>query len=167
MGMYMNRRTPGSFKIQITSMVDMFVIILVFLLKSYTTSPVDIPPSEDLRLPGSSSYDDPVDVLKMAVTKKGIFVEDKTIIEFKDGKIERKELDRNDPQFLMSLFKELDEQATKTKDIAEKNETVEFDGRILLQADQDVPYDLMKKVMYTAMLAGYAEMKMAVASKDF
>ena len=165
MAAYMDSRTPSGFKIQITSMVDMFVIILVFLLKSYSTSPVDISPTEDMMLPSSSSYEDPVDVLKMAVTKKGIFVDDKSVIEFKDGKIETKELDRNDPQFLMSLFKVLDEQAEKTKGIAEKNETVEFDGRILVQADRDVPYSMLKKVMYTSMLAGYANMKMAVASE--
>ena len=39
---YMEKRLTSAFKIQITSMVDMFVIILVFLLKSYTTSPVNI-----------------------------------------------------------------------------------------------------------------------------
>ena len=162
---YMNKRVPGTFKIQITSMVDMFVIILVFLLKSYTTSPVDITPTADMQLPASASYDDPVDVLKMAITKKGIFVENKLIASFDEkGDLAKAEIDTKDPQFIASLFKELDEQAQKTKDIAKQNETVAFDGRLLVQADKDLPYPLLQKIMYTSMLAGYAELKLAVAS---
>jgi biopolymer transport protein ExbD len=165
---YMDKRVAATFKVQITSMVDMFVIILVFLLKSYTTSPVDIPPTADLRLPTSSSYDDPVDVVKMAVTKKGIFVDDKVVVEFgPDGRMPASVMDAKDPQFIQPLFKALDDQAQKTKDIAKKNETVEFDGRILVQADKDVQYALLQKVMYTSMLAGYADLKLAVASRDF
>lgn len=161
-----NRRVASTFKIQITSMVDMFVIILVFLLKSYSTSPVDISPSDDLHLPTSASYEDPVDVVKMAVTKKGIFVENKRIVEIDEkGNLLAGDIDSKDPQFIMALFKELDEQAQKTKDIAKVNETVEFDGRILMQADKELPYALLQKVMYTSMLAGYADMKFAVASK--
>lgn len=166
MKQYMEKRVPSTFKIQITSMVDMFVIILVFLLKSYSTSPVNITMNEDLRLPASSSFTDPEDVVKLIVSKAGIFVEEKRVVEFKDGQLAGTDVDKADPQFIRALFEELDQTAKKTKDIAEKNDTIEFDGRILMQADKDLPYALLQKVMYTSMLAGYAEMKLAVAS-DF
>ena len=161
---YMEKRVASGFKIQITSMVDMFVIILVFLLKSYSTSPVNPSMSEHLVLPTSSTYQNPEDVLKLVVSKTGIFVEDKRVVEFKDGQLLPADVDKADPQFIGALFNELDETAKKTKNIAEKNETVEFDGRVMMQADRDMPYDLLKKVMYTSMLAGYAEMKLAVVS---
>jgi len=77
---YMERRTPSSFKIQITSMVDMFVILLVFLLKTYSTSPVNITPKDGLRLPESSSPTDPIDVVKLVVSTDGVFVEDKKVM---------------------------------------------------------------------------------------
>jgi len=164
---YMNKRTASTFKVQITSMVDMFVIILVFLLKSYSTSPVEVAPSKDMMLPMSASYDDPVDVIKMAVTKKGIFVENKKVADLDEkGNLAKGDLDTSDPQFIGALFKELDAQAQKTKNIAKVNDTVEFDGRVLLQADKDLPYALLQKVMYTSMLAGYAELKLAVNSRD-
>ena len=56
-------------------------------------------------------------------------------------------------------------QAKKTRDIASLNDTVEFDGKILMQADRDLPYAILQKVMYTSMLAGYADMKLAVVGK--
>ena len=57
----------GAFKIQITSMVDMFVILLVFLLKSYSTSPVQITPNKDLTLPESTVQTDPEDVITLVL----------------------------------------------------------------------------------------------------
>ncbi|MES2965351.1 MAG: biopolymer transporter ExbD [Bdellovibrionota bacterium] len=163
---YMDKRSPSTFKIQITSMVDMFVILLVFLLKSYSTSPVIITPSEGMTLPASTSAKDPVDSLKLMVSKSGVWVEDKKIIDLKDGAIDVKDVDPSDTQFIRSLYTELDTQASKTRTIASKNDTIEFDGKVLMQADRGLNYETLRKVMYTAMMAGYSDVKIAVLSKD-
>jgi biopolymer transport protein ExbD len=163
---FMDRRLPSTFKIQITSMVDMFVILLVFLLKSYSTSPVNITPNDKLTLPVSTSTKDPVDVLKLVVSKGGIFVEDKKVVDLKEGKIDGKEVDDSDTQFIRALYSELDVQAQKSRKIAAVNDTVEFDGKVILQADRGLPYELLRKVMYTSMMAGYSDVKIAVMSKD-
>lgn len=161
---YMDSRGQA-FKIQITSMVDMFVILLVFLLKSFSTSPVQITPNADLTLPESTASADPVDVVKLVVSKNGIFVEDRKILDLEGGKLGAEDTDKTDGQFIRKLFEELDLQAKKTRSIANVNETVEFDGKILMQADRDLPYALLQKVMYTSMLAGYADMKLAVIGR--
>lgn len=161
---YMDLRGQA-FKIQITSMVDMFVILLVFLLKSYSTSPVQITPNADLTLPESTATADPIDVIKLVVSKNGIFVEDRKILDLDGGKLGTDDTDKTDGQFIRKLFEELDLQAKKTRSIANVNETVEFDGKILMQADRDLPYALLQKVMYTSMLAGYADMKLAVIGR--
>ncbi|MDX9730648.1 MAG: biopolymer transporter ExbD [Bdellovibrionales bacterium] len=166
MGRYIDKRIPSTFKIQITSMVDMFVILLVFLLRSYSTSPVQITPSDDLTLPSSSSITAPEETLKMVVSKNGIFVDDKKIIEMKDGVIATSDVDENDTQFIRALYTELDEQAKKTRMIASKNTELEFDGKVLMQAERSLPYELLRKVMYTSMLAGYSDVKLAVILKD-
>lgn len=161
---YMDTRSQA-FKIQITSMVDMFVILLVFLLKSFSTSPVQITPNADLTLPESTTTTDPEDVVKLVVSKNGIFVENKRIVEFNAGELAAEDTDKTDGQFIRKLFDELDVQAKKTRDIASVNDTVEFDGKILMQADRELPYALLQKVMYTSMLAGYSDLKLAVIGK--
>ncbi len=163
---YMDKRSPATFKIQVTSMVDMFVILLVFLLKSYSTSPVQLTPSDKMTLPASTSTKDPVDVLKLMVSKDAIYVEDKKVMDLKGGIVDMKDVDANDTQFLRTLYTELDQQAGKSRTIASKNEEVEFDGKVILQADRSLPYELLKKVMYTSMMAGYSDVKIAVLSKD-
>ena len=161
---YMDTRS-SAFKIQITSMVDMFVILLVFLLKSFSTSPVQINPDKNLVLPESTVQADPQDVVKLIVSQGAIFVEDKKVVDLNSGQLKPEDRDRTDSQFIKALFEELDAQAKKTRTIASVNETVEFDGKILMQADRDLPYDLLQKVLYTSMLAGYADMKLAVIAK--
>lgn len=165
MGKYMDRRAPSSFKIQITSMVDMFVILLVFLLKTYSTSPVNITPKEGLKIPESNATADPVDVVKLIVAQDGVFVEDKKVMDLEKGRVPAAFEDKNDPAFLKSLYQALDERAKLAQSISKVNDSFEFDGKVLMQADRDLPYELLQKVMYTSMMAGYADVKLAVAQK--
>lgn len=166
MGRYIDKRIPSTFKIQITSMVDMFVILLVFLLKSYSTSPVNVTPSPDLTLPASSSTKDPSEILKLVISKSGIYVDEKRVVEMKDGMLTQADVDASDTQFIRALYTELDEQAKKSRTIASKNTELEFDGKVLMQADRTLPYDVLKKVMYTSMMAGYSDVKLAVMLKE-
>jgi biopolymer transport protein ExbD len=161
-----DRKLPSTFRIQITSMVDMFVILLVFLLKSYSTSPVNINPSDKLTLPASSSAKNPVDVLNLSVSKIGIFVDNKKIVDLQDGNLDVKDVESTDTQFIRPLYAELDAQADKSRKIAAVNDTLEFDGKVILQADRSLPYELLRKVMYTSMMAGYADVKIAVMQKE-
>ncbi len=165
MGKYLDLRAPSSFKIQITSLVDMFVILLVFLLKSYSTSPVNINPRDGLRIPESTATVDPVDVVKLIVATDGVFVEEKKVMELDKGQFAKGQMDANDPSFVRPLFEALDERAKHAKEISKVNEAFEFDGKVLLQADRSLPYDVLQKIMYTSMMAGYSEVKLAVVSK--
>lgn len=160
----LNRR--ATFGLQLTAMVDMFTILLVFLLKSYTTSSVQINPADGLKLPISQSYTDPVEALLVTVSSKGIYVGDKKIMELAGGSISETDLDKQDDRFIRPLYDELNREAEKTRDIASQNETITFAGKVILQADEAVPYELLRKVMYTSSMAGFADMKLATMSPD-
>ena len=49
----------GQIRLQLTSMMDMFTILLVFLLKTYSTHGQLINPSQDLTLPTSNVLNPP------------------------------------------------------------------------------------------------------------
>ncbi len=165
MGKYLDLRPPSSFKIQITSMVDMFVILLVFLLKTYSTSPVVITPKEGMQIPESSATTDPVDVVKLIVSQDAVFVEEKKIMDLDKGHFAKGVTEANDPSFVRALYEALDARAKLAKDIAKANDSFEFDGKVLLQADRGLSYEVLQKIMYTSMMAGYGEVKLAVAQK--
>ena len=155
----LRERHESTFTLQLTSMIDVFTIILVFLLKSYASSAVDITPSKVLNLPISTSQEAPVEALKMMVTKDAIFVDDKEVMKFDRSTVTSKEV------ALKPLFDALTAQADKSKQIANKNDSVKFEGKLIMQADQSLNYQFLKKVMYTAALAGYSDLKFAVISQ--
>lgn len=154
----------ATFVLQLTAMVDMFTIMIVFLLKSYSTSAVHITPQQGLKLPNSSSYTEPVEALKLVVSLDGIYVDDKQVLALEQGQLNGQDLDANDQDFIRKLYEELDKHAEKSKSIAEKNEEHEFEGKVIMQADSRLPYKVLKKVMYTSSMAGYADMKLATVS---
>lgn len=156
----------ATFTLQLTSMVDMFTIMIVFLLKSYSTSAVNITPQKGLQLPVSTTMSAPVEALKLVVSADGIYVDDKKIVDIKDGRLDGAAVESTDPDFIRGLYDELDKHALKAKDIAEKNAEVQFDGKVVMQADAKLPYDTLKKVMYTSSLAGYADLKLATFSNE-
>ncbi|MDZ4677545.1 MAG: biopolymer transporter ExbD [Oligoflexia bacterium] len=162
----LRQNQSGTFALQITSMIDMFTIILVFLLKSYSSSVVDMAPMKDLRLPSSTATVSPVEALKLAVSKDGIYVDDKSIVVFENGQLPKSATDASDTRFIKPLFEALNTLAQKSKNIAKQNENVTFDGKIVFQADQSLNYQLIKKVMYTATIAGYSDFKFAVVAQQ-
>src|SRR5262249_1378925 len=72
-----NRRHRGDPEVNylnITPMLDMMTIILVFLLKSLASSAGNIPQSDDLRLPHSTSDVDPSGALQVIVSRVSVTV---------------------------------------------------------------------------------------------
>ncbi len=60
------------------------------------------------------------------------------------------------------LFDILKEKADEAKSIAATRATITFTGRILLQCDRNIPFSLVREVMYTAGQAQFAEFKFVV-----
>lgn len=144
----------STFALNINSMTDMFTIMLVFLLQTYSTSAVDILPEKGVRLPSSNTTLNPIEGVRLSLSKDALKLGDQTLASLRDLEFERKDLDSKDPNFVPSLFAELNKLAQdKDKDHL-KN------GRLLLQADAGLPYETLRKVMYTASMAGFPQLKM-------
>ncbi len=160
------RHDSSAYELQLTAMVDMMTIILIFLLNTYSTSSVQLTPADRLNLPASFSSSPPVEALKMVVAKHGIYVDDIKIVDLNEGVLNSKDVDAKDAQFIRALFEALDKQAQKTKEIATKNEDMKFDGKIIVQVDRAVNYKVLKKALYTAAIAGYNDAKFAAVAAN-
>lgn len=158
----LRKNRNSTFSLQITSMIDIFTIILIFLLKSYSSSAVTVPPSRSINMPMSISGEAPVEALKLLVSKDGVFVDDKEILKLENGAVPKGALDASDDKFIRPLYDALKAQAEKTKNISKSNDTVSFDGKIIFQGDVNLNYQLLRKVMYTSTFAGYTDFKFAV-----
>lgn len=152
--------------LQLTAMVDLFTILLVFLLKSYSTSSVQMSQIDEIRLPSSSAAIEPAEALRLVVSKKGIYIDEKQVVPLENGKLHTKYRSNKDRYFLNDLYKELDTHAKKSQEIGKNNEAHKFKGTVILQADRSLSYGMLKSVMYTAMLAGYADLKLGTMGME-
>ncbi|MEI7973652.1 MAG: biopolymer transporter ExbD [Bdellovibrio sp.] len=150
----------SSFGINITSMTDMFTIMLVFLLQTYATSETQITPEAGLRLPVSNSEANPVNALQMTLSKSALKIGDRTILQLQQGQIDAKDTDNRDRNFLPVVFRELKslQNTQAPKDSFQKS--IE-EGRLLLLAESTLSYEVVRKVLYTASMAGFPKLKMA------
>jgi biopolymer transport protein ExbD len=149
-----------SFSLNITSMTDMFTILLVFLLQNYSTSEVQIPPDKDINLPISNVEVTPHKTLNLSVSRTEIKIEGRTIASLQDGNFITNDLEAHDPSFIKPLFAELDKIEKDPKQTENK------EGKILLQADASLSYQTLRKVMYTASMAGFPKLKIATITGD-
>jgi len=75
------RRVEADDELNITSMMDMMTIILVFLLKSFSATTITVKPSDTLMLPKSNAEKDPSVAVNVIIAQDKIIVEDKVILE--------------------------------------------------------------------------------------
>ncbi len=142
-----------SFTLNITSMTDMFTILLVFLLQSFAAGEVNIDPAEGLRLPTSSTEKNPVNGVKLSISPTELKFDQTLVAKVSNNLIEASAIDASDSNFIKPLFDQLEA-------FNKKDPTLAKTGKLLLQADEALPFSTIRKVMYTASMAGFPNVKL-------
>ena len=133
-------KTVADDELNLTSMMDAMTIILLFLLKTYSTTGAIISPSSDLKLPYSLSIQAPHKELTVSVTRENILVSDEPVMTIGD-------IDQN-LAIITPLFTELDRRAEEAKK-NEENYAIPFTHEVIVVADETVPFQTLFKVIYT------------------
>lgn len=157
------RRLPDEeVGVTINSLMDAMTIILVFLLMNYSVDPLRIDPSEDLKLPASTTDISPKASASVTVTAKGIVVADKMVAKVVNGAVDKvdKQGDENSLQ-IQPLFDALNSEASRQKEMA-RLRGAKFDGLLTVIAHQETPYRLLTEVLYTAGQAEFQKFRFAV-----
>lgn len=147
-----------SFTLNITSMTDMFTILLVFLLQTFASADVQIDAIEGLRLPSSASDKNPVRGIKISLTQEKLSLDTTLLAQLERNEFINDTIDKNDPNFIKPLFTALEKINNENNS---KNEKL---GKILFLADQELPYSVLRKVMYTASMAGFPSLKLVTVT---
>ncbi|PIK15400.1 biopolymer transporter ExbD [Halobacteriovorax sp. JY17] len=152
--------------IDITSLLDILVILLVFLLKSYNPSDLKLDLTKNLELPDSISTLHGNQSVTIQVNKnRAVFINNKEI-----GKISKSS---SNISFLEKKLKELKDQGDKElKEFKSRNlSSVEQDlikskeksnKQINIVLDQTLSYADMQKVMHASATAGFPKFKFIV-----
>jgi len=159
------KRQAVSSGLMLTAMMDILTTILFFLMKNYSTVQSDFAQAKDLNLPYSSALVPPQAALQLIVSKDAILLDDQPITHIVDGDIDKKDLYR-DGVLIVPLAQELKKQKDRSLYIQNHSDDHSFTGTIVMQADKTLKFSVLKKVIYTAGISDFVNLKLAVLKKD-
>lgn len=146
----------GDMELQITSMADIFMILLVFLLKSYSTSLEQINPQDKIKLPVAASQDTFKDNLKVEVSENSVRVDQKKVFSLNNFQLSSLE---RESKFIDPLYQELMLQRKKMP-------TPNTSSKLMILADEKVPYDTLKPILNTISRTGFVDLQLVVIAKE-
>jgi biopolymer transport protein ExbD len=154
-----------SFDLDITSLLDILVILLIFLIKSYNSSGVTLNIPEGIELPKSESANINTAGVIIQVSKDKIWVDSKTILDTSDLP---QNLYDDGGRRVIPLFDELSKKKDEIKNmnIQTGGKAQKFSGVVNLIVDKSLKYSYVKKIMYTCASAGFKEYKFVVMGEQ-
>jgi len=154
------RRRNALLDLDITSLLDILVIILVFLLKSTNSSGIIINPAKEIILPQSKTGKVQAPALALQVSKNKVWLDDKLILD--------QNLESNfEGRKLITLYDELikkREELEIAEDLLENEE--KFEGKLSLMVHKEISYEYLQKILYTAGEAGFVQFQFVVLDEE-
>lgn len=161
--------------LSLTAMVDMFTVLVIFLLQAYSSNPTILINPEDVSLPKAMETKELKPAAVVTIAKGNVYVEKTQVATMEEVKASTDwvlpKLQQELFQLLQVKKSEYESQLrTRIQNIigTEPAPTEDPNGwkKVTLQADKDIDYLSVKKVMYTVSAAGAGEINFAVMKKD-
>lgn len=150
--------------LMITSMMDMFTIILVFLLKSYSAEGTILTNADNLILPNSISKKKPKEVnLQVAVTNDMILVDNQPVAPTDEA---RRIPQENPDPTIAKLEERLLACYAQEEEMVKMGALNQVAGKVILQVDKNIEFDVVFKIMNTCGKVGYNFMNFAVMERE-
>jgi biopolymer transport protein ExbD len=136
--------------LNMVSLMDIFTILVFFLLVNATSSEV-LPSPKNIVLPEAAAEKLPALNLVIAVDDQVIRLQGKPVVMVKD-------VLASNQKTIRPLFDALRDASATVKDITDKN-------GVTIMGDREIPYGLLKKIMLTCAGAEYTNISFAVTQK--
>jgi len=150
--------------LQLTPMIDMFIVVLIFLLMTFSATGEILFVSKDIKLP----FAEKVDKLDRAPVIAISYPEDDpsggvVTLDGSEVSTARELLEDDSPDWKIAKLTEQLE--VKKHNWKLTNPDRQFPAEVIVQSDQNVDFKIIKKVMYSCGLAGYSNVHFAVSEK--
>ena len=162
------RAKKEALDLDITSLLDILVIMLVFLLNSYSTAGfvvdlprgVNLPMSEESEMISTSG-------INIQVSPTTIWVDDEEVLNVQElMQYPERNLDLNERR-IVPLYDKLQAKKLQIKEITKSSPSAsDFSGMANLVIDESIRYSLVKKIMFTIAEAGFQQYKFIVMGEE-
>ena len=147
-----NARHGNALDMNLVSLIDVFTILIFFLLSN---SGVETLPAASVHLPESTAKKDPKETLVIVVNADEITVEGRKVADVAP-------LATATDDMIPGLKAQLDEIAARPVALAENASNAHA---VTIMGDKAIPYQVLRKVMYTAARADFTDVSFAVNQK--
>jgi biopolymer transport protein ExbD len=151
-----HKRHKGGAAINLVSMMDIFTILVFFLLVNSSDVEV-LPNAKDIVLPDSTAEEKARESVIVLLTDTQVLVQGRPVAELAA-------VNASNAVIIPGLKAALDEQAARAILEAEGDDAI-ADREVTIMGDREIPYSLLKKVMATCTAADYGRLSLAVLQK--
>jgi biopolymer transport protein ExbD len=147
-----NKKVPG---MSLTSLMDVFTILVFFLLVNSSASEVLEAPKQ-ITLPDSVVETKPDETAVIMVSDESVLVQGQVVIA-------TSELLNSNKMAFVEISDRL--KSLKENVIGISTKTLSESNKVTILADQTIPFKVLLKVMSSCTLAGYEQISLAVVQK--
>ncbi len=148
-------RRDTNAELNVVPMVDMMTMLVIFLLQQFSATGEVLYMQKDIRLP-DARHGQTIEIAPtVAISAAQIVVTGQKVADLAD-------LDR-DPGYLdvPALEERLRDEKKRWEFIHQADPDRKWDGIVNIQADRRIPFRIVKRVMYSCGVAGYANLNFA------
>ncbi|WHI53397.1 biopolymer transporter ExbD [Microbulbifer sp. MLAF003] len=139
-------------KLNLVSLMDIFTILVFFLLVNSTSDVQVLQTDKTIKLPKSTSQHKPEVTTVVRVNNQQLFVGDRMIVGINNIDAGKENIE--------PLLKELEYRAERAGELSDEQKQR---GRsVTIMGDEQVPYALLKQIMQTCAQADYRDISFAV-----
>lgn len=152
----MDRRNVKSQTLVLTSLMDIFIVMVIYLLMNQTIG-VDVAPPRAIKLPDSIVDTAPRQTVVMTVSNTDVVVQGERVATTAQV-LESQE----------DYIQAVGERMLKIREsyIGINDESLANSTEVTIMADRGVPFKVLKKLMTTSSSAGYGKISLAVNRKE-
>jgi len=147
-----HKRLPG---MNLTSLMDVFTILVFFLLVNSSSSEVLAPP-KNITLPDSVVETKPKETVVILVSEEMIMVQGEVVVTVEDVINSRQDA-------IIEISNKLE--SVKQNVIGVSTKTVAKSREVTILSHKKVPFKVLRKVMSSCTFAGYENISLAVIQK--
>lgn len=149
--------------LNITSLLDVIVILLVFLIQNYDSSDVVFTLPQEVKVPISQKNDIASRGISVMVSPNQIWLDDVVIMS--NQNLPQKIYDEGGKR-IVPLYDALVSRKNKIDIIAKStNNATSFSGDINLIIDKSIKYSYIKKILFTCAQAGFDRYRLVLREK--
>lgn len=152
-------QSGDAISLNIMPMLDVFSILILFLLMNFASDPVTHDLSPGMELPESAVLEALDEIPTVIISQNEIMANDKKLVSLLNGKVPENQKSQGG---ITVLFKELEKMGAANRRLAKDASKADI---ITLEVDKRQKFDVIKTVMLSAQQAEFIKFKLMVSKQ--